>query len=117
MLSSGGLAALLVLRAGGATGCDSPRSPPEQPVVAPAKAEPIAAPEVTPEPVVTAEPVQAPVKPGNDGAGDAGNAGNAAPRFLPASKSGVFIEHDAKPLPPAREPAVVEQASQQAGPK
>lgn len=116
LVSSAGLAAFLVLRAGGMTGCDGPASPPpQQPAPAPAakkapEAEPVAAPSVQ-----SADPAPSP------GPTPVGNAAKAPEKnepgtievgknYFPASKAGVFIEHDKPPPPPAREPAVQQQA-------
>lgn len=119
LASSAGLAAFLVLRAGGMTGCDGPTSPPQQPTpdeAAKKSSEPSPPhAEAQPATPVAADPQPAPPSPA--AAADAGTAspknGDGGPKepgktYFPASKSGVFIERDPSLLP-AREPAVQEQ--------
>lgn len=125
LLSSASLAAFLVLRAGGVTGCDKPAAPPE---TKPAESKPVTPPEALGPAAVTPEPAPQPVgaaepatpapevaNPPGSGiediakAGEGGNAGNAAPRYFPASKSGIFIEQGPTE-PPQKEPAVQEDA-------
>jgi hypothetical protein len=121
LVSSTALAAFLVLRAGGMTGCDGPASPPpqqpaveaEKKVTAPAPANDQAA--TAPAPAsdqAVAAPNPAPTNTNNAAAGP-------GPNYFPASKSGVFVERDPSPPPPAREPAVQQQAPQpqQAAPR
>lgn len=125
LVSSTALAALLVLRAGGVTGCDGPASPPpQQPAVeaekkaaepAPANVQAATAPAPANDQAVTAPnpaPQPAPTNANNAPAGP-------GPNYFPASKAGVFVERDPSPPPPAREPAVQQQAPQpqQAAPR
>jgi len=118
LVSSAGLAAFLVLRAGGMTGCDGPASPPpQQPAPAEAAKQAPAAEPAAQAPVQAASPAP---QPGPPQAGDAANAPaknepgtiEVGKNYFPASKAGVFIEHDAPLPPPAREPAVQQQAAQ-----
>lgn len=134
LLSSGSLAAVLVFRSGGSTGCDGPSSPPPETKSAPAASQEQAPASVTPPaalgPAAATQPAPAPAPQptsANEPAGSlldapssANNAGNAGPRYFPASKSGVFIEHDRPAPEPQREPAAQQQApspAQQAGPR
>lgn len=124
LASSVALAALLVLRAGGVTGCDGPASPQQPAPIEAAKRSP----EPNPAPAqprapaagVTA-PEPAPPLPGAADAGDAAgkdpgaDVGIRAPSYLPASKAGVFLEHSPPPPPPAREPAVQQEAQPSEG--
>ncbi|PCC72713.1 hypothetical protein SAMN02745121_01830 [Nannocystis exedens] len=120
LLSSTGLAALLILRAGGMTGCDGPASPPpqqpasRQPAADAAKTAPAAQ---TPPPAVQTS--TAPVPAPQPTAPPAANkADDVEPRnlevgknYFPASKAGPAI-HPEPFLEPAREPAVLQQAPQ-----
>ena len=119
LLSSAGVAALLVSQAG--VGCDRPQEPAkvepakvEPAKVEPSKAEPAKA-EPKVEPVITTpvkvetktEPVAAPPEPGPAKKNDAPksppanglNNAEPAPHYFPASKAGVFIEHTPPPQP------------------
>ncbi|WAS92150.1 hypothetical protein [Nannocystis punicea] len=121
VMSSTGLAAVLILRAGGVTGCDGHASPPPQP--ASQVQQPAAeATKKTPEAEPAASQAQAASAPNPAPQPAAANPGNAAnnvePRtlevgknYFPASKAGPAI-HPEPLVEPAREPAVQQQAPQ-----
>lgn len=122
LLSSGSLAALLVVRSG--PGCGEAPAP-ETPKATPAPEVPKAAPAESPKfdvevPAKAAEPPAVAPQPGPakaeepaPPAGGAANANkrNAEPAYFPASKAGVFHERAPNPAP---EPAPQQQ---QAAPK
>lgn len=115
LASSVGLAAFLVLRAGGVTGCDGPASP-QQPASGEAtKRSP--APDPTPVRAETPAPKMAEPEaaeaPSDAAKGPGVEVRERGPSYLPASKAGVFLERSPEPLPPAREPAVQQEAPSQ----
>lgn len=123
LLSSTGLAAVLILRAGGMTGCDGPASPPPHQRASPAQPSASDAAKTAPAPQAVAPAVQAANAPGpapQPAKPPAENkaADNPEPRnlevgknYFPASKAGPAI-HPEPFLEPAREPAVQQQAPQ-----
>jgi hypothetical protein len=128
LVFSGAVAAVLVLNSG--PGCDGPKTEATKPAPVQQPATPAAAPTpapVEPAPVQAAEPAPVPADsktgPGTDGllrpnaADNPGNAGNGSPRYFPASKSGVFIERNEPAEPPAKEPAVQENAPPRQAPQ
>lgn len=123
LLSSTGLAAVLILRAGGMTGCDGPASPPphqpasqaQPPASDAAKTAP--APRAAPPAVQAANAPNSASQPATPSA-EKKAANSPEPRnlevgknYFPASKAGPAI-HPEPFLEPAREPAVQQQAPQ-----
>lgn len=137
LLFSGTVAVFLILNSG--PGCDGPKTGAEGPAPAQQAAPPatqqaaptarqqaapvpadskLAAPPVPPDSKAEPTPAAADGKlgPGTDGLlrpSPTGNAEPANPRYFPASKAGVFIEPNAPTEPPAREPAVRQNAPPQ----
>lgn len=123
LLSSTGLAAVLILRAGGMTGCGGPASPPPPQPASPAQppvpdAAKTASAHQTAPPAVqaanAANPAPQPATPPAESkAADSPEPRNleVGKNYFPASKAGPAI-HPEPFLEPAREPAVLQQAPQ-----
>lgn len=110
LLSSGSLAALLVVRSG--PGCGEAPAP-ETPKATPTPEAPKAAPAESPtfDVEVPASPPAAPAKAEEPAPAANANKGKPDPAYFPASKAGVFHERAPNPAP---EPAPQQQ---QAAPK